>query len=164
MEIRALKPNEVSLHRELRLRALRDSPNAFGDTIAEAESQPQAYWEELTKSVTTFGPHVMFVACEGEDPQGSTYGLLDREQIGVGRVGGMWVAPSRRRQGFGRALLEAVFTWARKRKLKCLVLWAPAHSPGAVALYRKAGFHETGNCRPLPTNSKLQIIEMVCEL
>ena len=164
MEVRALKPNEICLHRELRLRALRESPNSFGETVADAESQPVAYWEELTKSVTAPGPHVMFLACEGEDVYGSTYGLLDRKQEDAGRVGGMWVAPSKRRKGFGRALLGAVFTWARKRKLNRLRLWAPAHSPGAVALYREAGFRETGNCHPLPANPELKIIEMVCEL
>lgn len=47
MQIRALEPHEVSLHRELRLRALRDAPDAFGETFAEAEAQPISYWEEL---------------------------------------------------------------------------------------------------------------------
>lgn len=154
----------MCLHKVLRLRALRDEPNSFGDSLADAEGQPLSYWQNLTRSVTEPGHHVMFLACDGENVHGSTYGLLDRERSDTGRVGGMWVEPSWRRQGFGRALLEAVFAWARQRRLKRLGLWAPTHSPAATALYRQAGFNEIGNRRPLPTNSELEIIEMVCEL
>lgn len=83
---------------------------------------------------------------------GSAYGLLDRERSEVGRVGAMWVEPTWRRRGVGRALLEEVFGWARARGLSRLALWAPAHSSAAIALYSRAGFRETGNHRPLPTN------------
>lgn len=164
MEIRALEPNEVCLHRELRLRALRDSPRSFGETVTEAESRPLAYWEEFTRSVTVPGPHVMFLALEGEDVYGSIYGTLDRERNDAGRVGGTWVVPSRRRQGYGRALLEAVFVWARRRNLTHLRLWAPVHSPAAIALYRQAGFRETDQRRPMPNYAGLEIVEMECEL
>jgi hypothetical protein len=52
-----------------------------------------------------------------------------------------------------------VLAWARQRGLKRLGLRAPVHSPAAIALYRQAGFHETGRRRPLPTNPSLQILE-----
>ncbi len=164
MQLRTLESHEVGLHRELRLRALRDAPDSFGETFAEAETRPLSYWENLTRSVTEPGRHVMFLACEGEAVHGSTYGLLDQERSDSGRVGGTWVEPSWRRQGLGRTLLEAVFAWARERKLKRLWLWAPTHNPAAIALYRQAGFHETGHRRSLPTNPALEIIEMMCEL
>jgi len=164
MRIRTLEPHEVDLHRELRLRALLDSPDSFGETFAAAEKRPLSYWENLTRSVTDPGPHVMFLACEGDDALGSTYGLLDRETSDAGRIGGTWVDPSRRRQGVARTLLEAVFAWARERKLKRLGLWAPAHSPRAIALYQQTGFHKTGSSRPLPTDPELTIIEMLQNL
>jgi GNAT superfamily N-acetyltransferase len=164
MQLRTLGSHEVCLHREVRLCALRDAPDCFGETFAEAQTQPQSYWEDLTRSVTEPGRHVMFLACEGEDVHGSTYGLLDRERSDAGRVGGTWVEPSWRRRGIGRALLGAVFAWGRERKLKYLGLWAPAHKTGAIALYAQAGFRETGHRRPLPTNPELEIVEMVCDL
>ena len=115
MHIRPLQPQEVNLHRELRLRALQDAPDSLGATCADAEVQPPSYWEILTRSVTEPGPHVMFLACEGGTVCGSTYGLLDRERSDVGRVGGMWVEPAWRRQGVGRALLQDP-QWAVKVK------------------------------------------------
>jgi hypothetical protein len=54
--------------------------------------------------------------------------------------------------------------WARGRQLTHLGLWAPAHRPAAVALYRQAGFRETGRRGPLPNHPALEIIEMACEL
>lgn len=160
MHLRRLKSHEMNLHRDLRLRALRDAPDAFGETVADVAARPTAYWEELTRSVTEPGRHVMVLACEGQDVFGSTYGLLDPDQGAAGRVGGMWVEPLSRRRGVGRALLQEVFRWAWERGLGRLALWAPAHSPAALALYGQAGFRETGISRPLPTNPALQIVEM----
>ncbi|MCE9639219.1 MAG: GNAT family N-acetyltransferase [Betaproteobacteria bacterium] len=141
-----------------------DSPDSFGETASEAEARPLSYWEDLTRSVTEPNRHVMFVAFEGDATVGTTYGLLDHERSDAGRVGGMWVAPSQRRRGVGRALLTAVLVWARESGLKRVGLWAPVSEPAAVALYSHAGFKGTGLQRPMPGNADLQISEMGIEL
>jgi GNAT superfamily N-acetyltransferase len=160
MHLRRLEPQEVSLHRELRLRALQEAPDSFGETFADVAARPSSYWEDLTRSITEPGRQVMFLAYEGEDVLGSTYGLRERDQSEVGRVGGMWVDPAWRRRGVGRALLQQVFNWAREQRMGRLRLWAPTHSPAALSLYDQAGFRETGKRRSLPTNPTLQIVEM----
>lgn len=152
------------MHRDVRLRALRDAPDSFGEIAAEVELRPQSYWESFTQSVTQPGRHVMFLACEGNTIYGSIYGTRDRENAGAGRVGGTWVEPAHRRQGIGKKLLQAVISWARAERLSHLRLWAPAASHAALALYRQAGFNATGTLRPLPTNAALQILELECEL
>jgi len=162
--VRRLAPDEADVHRDLRLRALRDAPDSFGETFADAARLPTAYWEELTRSVTEPGGQVMVLACQGEDVLGSAYGLLDREHADTGRVGGMWVEPSWRQRGVGHALLQEVFSWARQRGLKHLGLWAPAHRPAALSLYSHAGFRETGERRQLLTNPSLWIVAMEAEL
>jgi len=164
VELRRLASREVDLHRDLRLRALRDAPDSFGETFAAAAVRPISYWEELTRSVTEPGGDVMFLAYEGDDVLGSAYGLLDRARTDAGRVGGMWVWPDWRRRGVGPALLQEVISWARERSLRRLGLWAPAHNPAAIALYSRAGFRNTGDQRPLPTNPTLSIIAIEVEL
>ena len=164
MRIRRLEPHEVALHRQVRLRALRDAPDAFGETAADVEARPSSYWEQLTQSVTEPGRHVMFLASEEDAICGSTYGLLDVESNDAGRVGGTWVAPSHRRRGVGKALVDAVISWAREHGFGRVRLWAPAASTAALALYRRAGFLETGRSRPFPTNAALQIVELECML
>ena len=164
MQLRRLASHEVDLHRELRLRALHGAPDSFGEALDDAAARPISYWSELTRSVTEPGRHAMFLACEGEDVLGTAYGLLDPERSGMGRVGGMWVEPAWRGRGVGRALLEAVSSWARGRGLKQLGLWAPLHSPAAIALYSRAGFRDTGARRQIPTNPSLTIVAMELDL
>jgi GNAT superfamily N-acetyltransferase len=164
MRIRALEPHEVSLHRELRIRVLNDSPDSFGETASEAEARPRSYWEDLTRSVTEPNRHVMFLAFEGDAAVGTTYGLLDPDRNDAARVGGMWVAPSYRRRGTGDALLAAVLAWARERGLDHVALWAPISEPAAMALYVRAGFKDTGRQRTVGANRDLQITEMEIEL
>jgi GNAT superfamily N-acetyltransferase len=106
----------------------------------------------------------MFIACEGNAIYGSIYGTRDRESTDTGRVGGTWVEPAYRRQGIGKALLQAVISWAREERFNRLRLWAPLAGVGALALYRQAGFNETGRRRALPTNTAFQILELECKL
>ena len=164
MHIRPLGPEEAELHRAIRLRALRDAPDSFGETLADALGQPTSYWEELTRRVTGASGQILVLACDGPEVIGSAYGLLDRERRDMGRVGGMWVDPARRRRGVGKALLHAVIDWARARGLARLGLWTPAHEPAALALYRGSGFRETGERRPLPRDASLSIVAMTMEL
>jgi GNAT superfamily N-acetyltransferase len=159
-----LESQEIALHRDVRLRALRDAPDAFGEAAAEVEARPSSYWEELTRSVTEPGRHVMFLACEKDAICGSIYGLRDPEGRASGRAGGTWVAPSHRRQGIGKELLAAVTSWAREQRFERLRLWAPAASTAALALYRQAGFSDTGHRRALPTDIALELVELECSL
>lgn len=160
MRIRKLESHEIALHRELRLRALRDSPESFADTAEEVEQRPSSYWEDLTRSVTEPDRHIMFLAYDGDAVVGSIYGLRDRERRDVARMGGTWVAPSHRRRGVGRELLEAVVSWAREHGFSRLALWAPSANAAALALYRQAGFKNTGRRRPLRNNSPREAVEL----
>jgi GNAT superfamily N-acetyltransferase len=164
MDVRALRAGEVALFKDLRLRALADSPDAFAETLAHAEAQPAAYWENLTRSVSEPGRHVMFVAEDAARAVGLVFGLLDRERASVGRVGGMWVAPEARGRGAGRALLDAVVAWARRRGLARLELWVTEGNSPAALLYRSAGFAETGARDVLPANPARATIQMTLAL
>jgi GNAT superfamily N-acetyltransferase len=164
LRIRRLEAHEVDLHRAVRLRALQDAPDSFGETLADTLAQPSSYWVDLTRSVTRPERHVMFLACDEDRVHGMVYGLAGHDHADQGRVGGMWVEPAWRRRGAGNALLQAVSEWARARGFRRLGLWAPGHSAAALALYGRAGFQRTGNRRALPSNPSLEIVEMDCPL
>jgi GNAT superfamily N-acetyltransferase len=162
MHVRKLEHHELDLHRELRLRALRDSPDAFRDTYAEIVTRPSSYWKELTQAVTERGD-VMFIAYQ-EFALGSVYGFADRTASRMARLGGMWVDPAWRRRGIGEALLNEVVGWSRNLGHERLRLWSVVGSPGPLALYRKAGFVATGKEEPLALASTLSIAEMEMKL
>jgi GNAT superfamily N-acetyltransferase len=102
----------------------------------------------------------MYLACDRDDIFGSTYGIRDFETSDMARIGGMWVAPLYRRHGIGRALLEAVRSWAREHGFKRMGLWASSANAAALALYQQAGFRQSGRLRALPTNAMVEIVEL----
>jgi GNAT superfamily N-acetyltransferase len=158
--IRALAPHEVDLHHDLRLRALRDAPDSFRDTAAEAAAWPPDEWARRTRAVAAAQSAVALLAFAGDRACGMCYFFFDREYAGDGRLGGVWVDPAYRRGGVGRALLGAALEWARHRKLGCVRLWAPAAMPAALALYRAAGFVPNGREDALRPGSPVRIVEM----
>ncbi len=160
MIVRRLQAQEAPLFKALRLQALADSPDAFARTYAEINVKPEAYWEEMTRSVTEPSRHAMFIAEEAAAPAGMAFGLIDREDPGLAGLGGMWVVPAARGRGVGRALGDAVIAWARERGFGGVVLWVTDGNAAALALYERLGFAATGRRDRLPANERLETIEM----
>ena len=163
MRIRRLEANEQALFRELRLRALADAPDAFGEALADALVRPDSYRANLTRSVTDPTRHVMFVAEDGTTPVGLVFGLRDVDRADAGRRGGMWVAPEVRGRGLGRALAEAVMDWTRGCGFTRVALWVTAGDDSAVRLYERLGFEATGRRDALPSNPTRATVEMAFE-
>ncbi len=164
MQVRELRRHEWALFRSLRLRALAESPDAFAQTLADAQSRPDSYWIRLAESVTGPSGQIMLIAEEADRPAGLVFGLLDPTQPATGRVGGMWVDPEARGRGVGAALLDAVVAWARARGLQRLELWVTEGNSAAARLYRGAGFGDTGRRDRLPSNPELHIVQMALTL
>jgi GNAT superfamily N-acetyltransferase len=153
MRARPVRPEEWRRLRELRLRALTEDPEAFARSAEEERDDPDREWIEWATPSDEWCP---FVA---GDWDGLAFGGL-RE--GVAFLGGMWVAPDARRQGFGRELIEAVVGWARSRGAPAGELEVAA--PAAERLYESCGFVRTGASRPLPSHPELTALEMRLEL
>jgi ribosomal protein S18 acetylase RimI-like enzyme len=142
MRIHRLAAADVPAYRALRLRALRDHPEAFTSSHEEdADQPPQAVAERLASpGFAAWG------AFEGAH----LYGVvgLERERRAKNRhkatVVGMYVAPELARQGVGRALLQALVAHARAAGVESLVLTVTEGNAAAQALYTAAGFRSFG--------------------
>ena len=165
MRIRRLRADEVDLLRALRLRALADAPDAFGERFADISAKPDPYWVDLLRSLTDPNRNVMFVAHDDRgSPAGMAFGIRDRSHADIGHVGGMWVEPGARRSGAAAQLTAAVVEWSRGERFRRVVLWVTETNAPAIALYRRCGFAPTGERNPLPSNPSLSIIEMAREI
>jgi len=164
MHIRELERREWALFRELRLRSLADSPDAFARRFVDEQAQPDAHWIRLTESVTVPGGQVMLVAEDDGRALGLAFGLFDKEHPGTGHVGGMWVERGSRGKGAGQALLGAAIEWARSRKLERLDLWVTEGNGPATRLYERLGFSDTGQRDALQSNPTLRIMQMTLTL
>jgi len=155
-----VRADETPLLKTLRLRALAESPDAFGDSLAGARARLDSYWTEMIRSVTEPDRHAMFLAEDAAAAVGIAFGLLDREHADRAHLGGMWVDPTTRRRGVGRALVDAVLAWARERGFRDIVLWVAEGNAAAAALYERAGFTRTGGRDHLASNPSLSTCEM----
>ena len=78
MELYTLQPTDGTMLRELMLRMYADSPDAFGETLAQAEARSDGEWDELAKMLTDPARFVAFVARQDEQSVGFVVGLIGR--------------------------------------------------------------------------------------
>ncbi len=147
MQVRILKPSDASAYWELRLAALRESPEAFATSYEEAIRRANAI-EEVEKNLS-----------ESEDK--FTIGAFDHENrlVGVvtfyreralklrhkGYLVAMYVSPRVRRTGIGRQLIQELVRHARQ--LPCLEqinLSVVTSNGPARRLYESMGFETFG--------------------
>jgi GNAT superfamily N-acetyltransferase len=153
--IRTLAPGEWRTYRHLRLRALADSPDAFGRTLAEDEQRPDVEWAKRLASATDRRWNLPVIAEAGGKPVGLAWGRIEEPSPETASLYQMWVAPEHRGTGAGRMLLEAVVAWAREAGARQLALGVTCGDTPAMRLYACAGFKPVGEPQPLRPGSEL---------
>jgi GNAT superfamily N-acetyltransferase len=150
MQLRRIRANEAVAWREIRLRALKDSPRTFGSSYAEEVVRTPEAWAESTRRMAAGETIVMFVAEAAGGLVGMAGAYLDPDDGSLPHLISMWVAPEARRGGVGRALVEMVVGWARDGGHPSIRLFVVAENETAANLYRRCGFLPTGRTIPLP--------------
>ena len=147
IEIRELTADDVAIYWPLRLRALRDDPEAFGSSYEE--EQDRSLESVTTQFQTTIGNGGFAL---GAFADGRHIGVvrLIRESVlkerHIGHIYGMYVAPEARGQHVGRLLMEAAIARARSAPgLEQLHLTVVTTQTPARALYRSLGFVSHGS-------------------
>ena len=157
--VRQIRADDWPRLRAIRLLALADSPWAFGSTLAREEAFTEDVWRERAALSAMGGDRVTFIAEEDDRWIGMATGLM--EAGGRLDLVGMFVDPAVRGRRLGAALVEAVADWARGRGAARLHLWVTTTNEPALRLYRRVGFHPTGQTQPLDHTPSLPEIEMV---
>ncbi len=139
-------PADWRIAKDVRLRALAESPSAFGSTFAREARFDDAEWQARVASGT------WFLALSGTRAVGMaaiiTQDCLPDERHLVG----MWVAPEWRGTQVATQLVEAVCDAARAAGANGVVLWVVDGNARARRLYERLGFVGTGQRQPLPSN------------
>ena len=140
MLVRMLGPADATLYRALRLRALREHPDAFTSSYEQDRDQP------LEAAAQRLASHPFWGAYRHAELCG--FVGLERELRPKNRhkatVMGMYVAPEAGGQGVARALLAALVAHARANGLASLVLTVTEGNERARRLYAQAGFRSFG--------------------
>ena len=137
--VRRIEPDDGDLLRELRLRSLRDAPEAFGQTVEDATAREVEDWQQLARQSSAGERRAWFIA---EDESGRPAGLVQGRRRPPEHllIFSMWVDPSVRRSGVGRQLIEAVEAWALMWGGRHSVLWVFGTNEPALRFYRRLGF------------------------
>jgi ribosomal protein S18 acetylase RimI-like enzyme len=147
-------------YKAVRLRALKDTPLAFGSTYEREARLTDEEW--AARAARCHGEQdVGYLArCEGEYA-GLALCFVDEQDAAVGQLISMWVAPEARRSGVGRMLIDAIVAWAGKRGLRTIKLMVTSVNDGAMEFYRRLGFERTGRTEPYPNDDRMIEYEMV---
>jgi ribosomal protein S18 acetylase RimI-like enzyme len=149
----------VQLFKDVRLRALADTPSAFGSTYAREAAFSDSEW--LTRARRWNGEQgIGFLAMVGATSCGIAGSLLREEDPAKAQLVSMWTAPTHRQQGVGRLLVNEIFNWARSRNVRELLLMVTSVNQPAMAFYDRLGFTRTGHTEPYPHDPALLEYEM----
>ena len=142
LEIRPLAASDAAAYRELRLRGLREHPEAFTSSYEEDVQKPV----EVTEARLASARQSFWGAFRGKELCGAV-GMEREGRAKVrhrAKVVGMYVAPEATGQGVGAQLLQALLAQARAEGLQSLVLTVTDSNDGARRLYERCGFRSFG--------------------
>jgi ribosomal protein S18 acetylase RimI-like enzyme len=137
--------------KSVRLRALQDSPFAFGSTYARESEFPDDEWlrrAENWNGVTGAG----FLAIDENEACGIVGSFLHERDRTQAHLVSMWTAPTHRRMGVGDLLVRTAENWARSAGAKTMSLMVTSHNPSAQLFYERLGFKLTGAIEPWPND------------
>lgn len=138
--IRQLEEADAERYRAVRLRALREEPEAFGSSYEEQAERPLRFFEDRIRPTEK---RVTLGAFDGDALVGMITvlresGMKDQHK---GMIIGMYVAPEARGRGLGRTLLLAAIERARRMPgVEQLQLGVVTRNTAARALYLSVGF------------------------
>jgi ribosomal protein S18 acetylase RimI-like enzyme len=145
IHVRVLSKDDWASYRDVRLRALRESPEAFVASAEEESAFPDKSWQDRMERSRRI---------LAED-QGKVIGVVSvgtghRTNIpGAGELFGLWVEAPRRGTGVARKLMEKAAVVGREVGLKQLVYWVGTDNGRAVAFASSFGFRPTDDRRPV---------------
>ncbi|MGD0445403.1 MAG: GNAT family N-acetyltransferase [Edaphobacter sp.] len=148
----------ASSYKAVRLRALQDTPSAFGSTYARESQFTDADWQQRAANLCT--PRSIGYLAHEEDYCGIAVSFLNEKNPQHAELRSMWVAPEQRRTGTGRLLVDAIESWARSCGAHTFQLMVTSGNLAAISFYQRLGFTPTGHTEPYPNDPALIEYEM----
>jgi ribosomal protein S18 acetylase RimI-like enzyme len=163
ISLERITPQKAMIFKEVRLRALLDSPTAFSSTFATESTLTDDDWVARVAQWSS-GTSTTYLALDGGRACGIASGMLDQTDPSRAHLLSMWVAPTHRRMGIGRSLVEAVLAWARAKNVQTMQLLVTSNNDTAIQFYQRLGFTLTGCTGTYANDPALKDYEMIRSL
>ncbi len=141
MDVEALAADDWEILRDVRLRALKDSPAAYISTYEEVAGWTEAKWRDR------FATAVWVVLRSEQRIIGVASSLRDDERPTERHLESVWVEPGHRRTGALRAILQ--YLVELEPEVGDWLLWVLDGNAEALAVYQRLGFEPTGESQLL---------------
>lgn len=164
IEVRSLTARDWQEYRDIRLRSLLDSPDAFESTYEAEVVRADEAWESRITAASTSGKDSVLFAIHLGKVCGLAWCKLSPSVPEEADLFQMWVDPTLRGKGIGRALLEESLAWANSVGAHRVRLDVTATNTPAMRLYTSQGFYPIDSSEPLRDGPGLLVQEMVIEL
>ena len=149
IQVRRAGSDDWQVVRDVRLRALADSPSAFASTLAREEAFGEADWRRRLEHGYCFLAHAAGRVV------GTVAGFAEEAVPDEHHLVAMWVEPDHRGTSTATQLVEAVCAQARADGAAAVRLWVVDGNARARRLYERLGFASTGERQPLPSNPQI---------
>jgi GNAT superfamily N-acetyltransferase len=158
IRIRRIAPHDGMTLRDLRLRSIADSPDAFGQPLTEARERPDREWHQSARQSSRGDSRTWLIA----EADGHSVGLVQgrKRRPSTLLLFSMWVDPSVRRSGVGRALVDALEDWARIWRARETVLWVYGDNREAIRFYRDLGFEVMQHGQEAESGARFRALAM----
>jgi len=158
-----ITPQNALIFKAVRLRALQDTPGAFGSTYAQESQLTDEEW--IRRAARWDGERgAGFLATDDGAVCGIAGSFLNEDDATRAHLVSMWTAPTHRQRGVGRLLVNEVSSWARLRGVRTLWLMVVSNNEPAIVFYQRLGFVRTGRTETYPNDPALIEYEMSREI
>ncbi len=139
LKVELLAPNQWQRLREIRLKSLKDSPEAFGGNHETESKMEQGEWEAKFTSLD-----FLIVSSDQSDIAIMSVEVLNGDHGATCWIGGCWSDPRYRGRGALRALFNFLDGHADIKNWQRQGLGVWADNDDAIAAYKAIGFSEAG--------------------
>lgn len=154
VEIEKITGQTAMIYKDLRLRALKEAPTAFGSTYLAESHLTDADW--LNRVHNSNGQNsVLYIANYHGSAVGLAGGYLNEQNRQRAHLVSMWTASTHRKLGVGRLLVKTICEWATSCDANLLQLMVTSNNYAAISFYKRLGFNPTGYTEPYPNDSAL---------
>ena len=137
MPVSMLGPGDWERKRALRLRALREAPEAYGSTYERERHRGETEWRPWPH------PGAFFAATVDGADVGVACGWRSNDDPAATNLIGMWVAPEVRGRRIAAELIDAVVGWAHEQGSARVELEVANGNETAMKVYLRAGFERS---------------------
>jgi GNAT superfamily N-acetyltransferase len=142
LTVRVLTESEWALYRDVRLRALAESPDSFAATLEEEVDRDEGFWRDrMTRSDR-------LLAEDGSVAEGIVSVGPYADEPSAAECYGLYVVPEARGTGVSWRLVEAAAALAIKKGYRQLYYWVGTDNPRAIGFGNNFGFRSTSYRRP----------------